>query len=158
MILKNRKHLTLIILIICILTGYWLWLSLRPVEIIAVHDNGNHSYILVNNFPYTDKGKINWWIKNKDELKNKYNIPKPSTSGNFTVIFWLFGDGYKETDGYDRLCFEDMSPPLNCIDKDAVFSVSNSINLGTVFTVYDGKYQRKKNGDIAKLEIKFDVK
>ena len=138
--------------------GYWLWLSLRPVEIIAVHDNGSHSYILVKNFPFTDKGKINWWLKNKDRLKNEYDIPKPSTSGNFTVIFWLFGDGYKETDGYDRLCFEDLLSPLNCIDKDAVFSVSNSINLGTVFTVYDGKYQFNKNGEIAKLKIKSDVK
>ncbi|MBS0910795.1 hypothetical protein JK223_14820 [Tatumella sp. JGM118] len=26
---------------------------------IAVHNNGSHSYILVKNFPYTDKGKIN---------------------------------------------------------------------------------------------------
>mgnify|MGYP001382562453 FL=1 len=128
------------------------------MEIIAVHDNGSHSYILVKNFPFSDKGKINWWLKNKDKLKNEYDIPKLSNSGNFTVIFWLFRDGYKETDGYDRLCFEDLLPPLNCIDKDAVFSVSNSINLGTVFTVYDGKYQLKKNGDIAKLEIKFDVK
>lgn len=128
------------------------------MEIIAVHDNGSHSYILVKNFPFSDKGKINWWLKNKDKLKNEHDIPKLSNAGNFTVIFWLFRDGYKETDGYDRLCFEDLLPPLNCIDKDAVFSVSNSINLGTVFTVYDGKYQLKKNGDIAKLEIKFDVK
>ncbi|WP_371813158.1 DUF943 family protein [Tatumella sp. JGM118] len=29
------------------------------VEMIAVHNNGSHSYILVKNFPYTDKGKIN---------------------------------------------------------------------------------------------------
>lgn len=44
----------------CILLAYILWLSLRPVEIVAVHENGNHSYVLVDNFPSTDRGRINW--------------------------------------------------------------------------------------------------
>lgn len=73
-------------------------------------------------------------------------------------MFWLFGEGYKETDGYDRLCFDDMNPPLNCIEKDAVFSVSNSSNLGTIFTVYNGKYQLKNNGDIIKFKDKSEIK
>ncbi|EAA8370440.1 DUF3289 family protein, partial [Salmonella enterica] len=39
------------------------------------------------NSPLTDKGKINWRLKNIDVLKEKYDIPKPSSSGYFTVIF-----------------------------------------------------------------------
>lgn len=39
------------------------------------------------NSPLTDKGKINWRLKNIDVLKEKYDIPKPSSSGSFTVIF-----------------------------------------------------------------------
>ncbi|ARJ42709.1 hypothetical protein B1H58_12200 [Pantoea alhagi] len=155
---KTKKIIAFIMLAGCVLAGYWLWLSLRPVEIVAVHDNGNHSYVLVRSFPPTDKGKINWWLENNSILKKKYNIPKPSSSGSFTIIFWLFGEGYKETDGYDRLCFDDMPPPLNCIDKDAVFSVSNSKNLGVIFTTYDGKYQLQKNGDIVKFTDEFEFK
>ncbi|OON38945.1 hypothetical protein BTJ39_16435 [Izhakiella australiensis] len=158
MTVKNKKILILVFLTGCVLLGYWLWISLRPVKVVAVHDNGNHSYVLVKSFPLTDKGKINWWLKNKDILKEKYDIPQPKKDGNFTVIFWLFGDGYKETDGYDRLCFDDMPPPLNCIDKDAVFSVSNSKNLGTIFTTYDGKYQPQKNGDIVRFTDEFEFK
>lgn len=150
---KNKKKIALITLAVCILFGYWLWLSLRPVEVVAVHDNGNHSYVLVRSFPPTDKGKINWWLKNKDMLKEKYDIPKPSSSGYFTIIFWDFGDGYKEEGKYDRLCFDDMKTKVNCIEKDAVFSVDKSRNFGVTFTVYDGdNYRMKQDGEVIKVQ------
>ena len=157
MIVKKKSIISLT-LTTCIFPGYLLWLLLQPVEIIAVHDNGNHSYVLVKKFPLTDKGKINWWLENKFRLKQKYNIPKSSDAEKFTIIFWLFGEGYKETDGYDRLCFEDIPPPINCIDKNAVFSVSNSNNLGTIFTTYEGRYKLNKNGDIVKFTDNFELK
>lgn len=156
---KNKKTIALLTLVICVLLGYWSWLSLRPIEIAAVHHREyGFSSVLVRNFPFTDQGKIDWWLKNKNMLKEKYGIPKSDKDGSFTIVFWLFGEGYKETDGYDRLCFDDMPTPLNCIDKDAVFSVSNSNNLGYVFTTYDGKYQLQKNGDIVKFTDKVEFK
>lgn len=155
---KNIKILFSLLLTACVLSGYVLWLSLRPVEIVAVHEDGNYSSVLVKNFPFTDKGKINWWLKNKDILKNRYGIPKPASYGGYDVTFWNFGEGYKEEGKYDRLCFQDMKTDKNCIEKDAVFSVSNSVNLGTIFTMYDGEYQLKKNGDIVSFEDSFEVK
>ncbi|AVJ19855.1 hypothetical protein CLM71_23260 [Serratia sp. MYb239] len=150
---KNKKTIAFLTLAVSVLLGYWLWLSLRPVEVVAVHDNGNHSYVLVRSFPLTDKGKINWWLKNKDMLKAKYDIPKPSSSGYFTIIFWDFGDGYKEEGKYDRLCFDDMKTKVNCIEKDAVFSIDKSRNFGVTFTVYDGdNYRLGQNSDIIKVE------
>jgi len=147
----NKKAIALLFLSICALSGYWLWLSLRPVEIVAVHDNENHSYVLVRNFPYTDKGKINWWLENKKMLKEKYAIPKPSSSGYFTIVFWDFGEGYKEQGKHDRLCFDDMKTKENCIEKDAIFSVDKSRNMGVMFTLYDGaNYRLGHNGDIIK--------
>ncbi|MGV3346993.1 DUF943 family protein [Enterobacteriaceae bacterium LUAb1] len=147
---KSKKTLYLLLLVAAGISGYCLWLSLRPVSIVAVHQDGNSSDVLVRNFPFTDKGKINWWLKNKNMLKEKYNIPQPEKEGNFTVIFWLFGDGYKETDGYDRLCFDDMSPPLNCIDKNRVFSANHSRNRGISFNTSSGIYRMKENGQIVK--------
>ncbi|MTD39314.1 DUF943 family protein, partial [Erwinia sp. CPCC 100877] len=83
--IKNKKKITILLLAGLALLICWIWLCLRPVEIVAVHDNGNHSYVLVRNFPLTNKGKINWWLKNKDMLKEKYNIPKPASYGSWTV-------------------------------------------------------------------------
>ncbi|WP_313396929.1 DUF943 family protein [Pantoea septica] len=149
---KNKKILILFLLAVCLLLSYWIWLCLRPVEIVAVHQENNYSDVLVRSFPPTDKGKIAWWLKNKDKLKEKYDIPKPSSSGYFTVVFWGFGDGYKEEGKYDRLCFKDMKPPINCIEKDAIFSVDKSRNMGIMFTVYDGdSYRLDQNGNIIKV-------
>lgn len=136
----------------CVLTGYFWWLVSRPVKIIAVHQEDNFSEILVKNFPFTDKGKINWWLANKDSLKIKYNIPSPSSSGSFYVNFWDFGDGYKEQGKYDRRCFDDMNTVKNCIDKNAVFSVENNRKKEILFMVYDGRYRMENDGNIIKLK------
>lgn len=147
---KNKKVLCASLLIGCALLGYFLWLSLRPVEVIAVHQRRNYSDVLVKNFPLTEQGKINWWLKNKKMLNDTYNIPKPGQDGFFTVIFWDFGDGYKETDGYDRLCFGDMKPPINCIDKNSLMMVVYSKNTGLYFRLDSGKYYIKENSEMEK--------
>jgi len=67
---KTQKVLGVLCLVTSLLFGYFIWLSLRPVEIIAVHYDENFSHILVRNFPFTDKGKINWWLKKRD-IKRK---------------------------------------------------------------------------------------
>ena len=151
--MKNKKKLyALLVASCCTLICYFLWLSLRPVEIVRVHKDGNFSDVLVKNFPVTDRGKIDWWLKNKDMLKRQYDIPKPASYGNYTVSIWLFGEGYKEDDQYDRLCFSDMKPPLNCIEKERVFIISYSKNSGITFTVDDGEYRMENDGKIIKLK------
>ena len=151
---KKKKTIALLTLAVCVLLGYWLWLSLRPVEIVAVHKDGEFSSVLVRNFPFTDRGKISWWLKNKDMLKEKYNIPQPEKNGFFSIVFWDFADGYKERDKYDRRCFEDMQPPLNCIDKNRIFSIWNTQNNNISFGVDDGEYTMNENGVIVRNESK----
>ena len=82
---KSKKVLCALLLIICALLGYFLLLPFRPVEIIAVHEDGEFSSVLVRNFPFTERGKIDWWIKNNTKLKEKYSIPKPANDGFFVV-------------------------------------------------------------------------
>lgn len=120
---KSKKTLYALLLIGSVLLGYFFWLSLRPVEIISVHQRNNYSDILVRNFPFTEKGKINWWLENRDMLKAKYSIPKPASDGFYTIIFWDFGDGYKEEGKYDRLCFSDMNTTKNCIEKEKYMTI-----------------------------------
>ncbi|WP_041411747.1 DUF943 family protein [Serratia sp. FGI94] len=152
MVIINRKK-SFTLLMFCTLAFYVSWLLLRPVDIIATHENRHFSSVLVNNFPLTTKGKIEWWLQNKDMLKERYGIPKPASYGDFSITFWLFGDGYKEEGKYDRRCFDDMKTKVNCIEKDIVFSVSKSENLGVIFVVEHGIYRIDKNGEITKVNI-----
>lgn len=147
---KLKKNLLILIAAGSILVGYFFWLAFRPVKIIAVHDDGNYSSILVKNFPVTDKGKIEWWLENKKILKTRYNIPKPASYGSYDVTFWDFGDGYKK-EKYDRLCFDEMKATMNCIDKKAVFTIKRFNDEKEIFITYEGRYQLQDNGEIMKI-------
>ncbi|WP_312454957.1 DUF943 family protein [Pseudescherichia sp.] len=152
--MKTNLKATLIVLSLFFLTSasYVSWLDSTPVKIIAVHQEENFSEVLVRYFPITDTGKIKWWAKNKELLKNKYTIPSPGSNGNFYINFWDFGEGYKEQGKYDRRCFADMMPLKNCIDKNAVFSVENGRDGSILFTVYDGTYHMESGGEVKKLK------
>uniref|UniRef100_UPI0023EFDF01 DUF943 family protein n=1 Tax=Tatumella ptyseos TaxID=82987 RepID=UPI0023EFDF01 len=52
---------------------------------------------------------------------------------------------YKETDGYDRLCFDDMKTETNCIDKNSLMMVVYSKNTGLYFRMNSGKYYLRDN-------------
>ncbi|CAE1143050.1 DUF943 family protein [Serratia sp. Tan611] len=149
----KNKTIRYVLLVVCTFIVCLSWMLLRPVEIIVVHKNDNFSDVLVTNFPLTDKGKINWWLENKDELSKNYGIPNPSLdSGRFSITFWDFGDGYKKKEKYDRLCFPEMKKDVNCIEKDAVLIVSNNRAGSVFFTVDNGRYMVKGNGDIVKVK------
>lgn len=64
--LNNKKIIAPLCLDGCVLLSWWLWLSQRPVEIIAIHHRSSgFSDLLVDSFPPTDTGKINWWLKTR---------------------------------------------------------------------------------------------
>ena len=141
-----------ILIIAAILLSYFLWFCLRPVKIIAVHEDGNYSDVLVDHFPVTVHGKISWWLENRDRLKSRYGIPEPSSSGSYTITFWLFGDGYMEEDKYDRLCFMEMKARKYCIEKNKTFTVDYSKNSGLFFTARNGYYRVTDSGKIIPRE------
>ncbi|WP_016585906.1 DUF943 family protein, partial [Yersinia pestis] len=124
----------------------------RPVEIISVHQRNNYSDILVRNFPFTEKGKINWWLENRDMLKAKYSIPKPASDGFYTIIFWDFGDGYKEEGKYDRLCFSDMNTTKNCIEKEKYMTIYKIKNDEPLFSFDGNRYFLNENNKIVKMK------
>ncbi|MBK4724197.1 DUF943 family protein [Pantoea agglomerans] len=149
--LKRYKKTSLILLVMMVIVGCVLYFLLLPVKVIAVHQRGNNSTILVKHYPLTDKGKIEWWLKNKNMFQTKYNVPKPDESGIYNVVFWDFGDGYKEEGKYDRLCFDDMPPPKNCIDKNKLMIISHSKDNVTQFTVGNEYYILQDDGLTVKI-------
>ncbi|WP_312777622.1 DUF943 family protein [Pseudescherichia sp.] len=151
---KDKKNTYILSSLTCIMLGYLLWLLLRPVKIVDVHKDGDISHILVKSFPLTDKGKINWWLENEKRIKIHYNVPQSESQKSFTVIFWDFGNGYKEKGDEskdDRFCFSDLLPPKNCIDKSKLFYISSGKDTGISFVTDHAIYRIKKDGELVKM-------
>lgn len=152
---KNKKNTYILSFIICIILGYLFWLFLRPVKIVDVHKDGDVSHILVKSFPLTDEGKINWWLENEKTIKFHYNVPQSESHKSFTIIFWDFGNGYKEKGDEskdDRFCFSDLLPPKNCIDKAKLFYISSGKDTGISFVTDHAIYRIKKDGELVKMD------
>lgn len=147
---KNSLHLIVLAVVFTSVLLCFTYFLMRPVEIVAVHQDAQFSDVLVKHFPLTERGKIDWWLANKDTLKKRYNFPKPDRNGNFSIVFWDFGDGYMEEGKYDRRCFLDMKPPINCIEKNKEFTVETGRGSDMLFGVYDGIYRLKANGEMTK--------
>lgn len=149
--MKLSKKGIFILLGLAVFCVCLLWLWCRPVEVIAVHQKFSSSIILVKQYPLTDKGKIEWWLKNKNILQTKYNIPRPGESGIYSVVFWDFDEGYKEEGKYDRLCFDDIKTAKNCIDKNKLMIISHSKDNVTQFTVGNEYYILQDDGVTVKV-------
>ena len=131
-----------------------LWDDIYPVKIIDVHrstDRMGYDDIIVDHFPLTDRGRIKWWLSQRDMLKKKYNIP---SGQEFVLTVWDVGGGYlRDSPREDYFCFPDMASENNCIEKnkllavDTRYSDKNNVNLivGDHLYVMD-----KKNGSITK--------
>lgn len=90
------------------------------MKIIDVHrstDRLGFDDIIVDHFALTDRGRINWWLSQRDMLKKKYNIP---SGQEFVLTVWDVGDGYlRDSPREDYFCFTDMTSEKNCIEKKA---------------------------------------
>ena len=125
-------------------------LSLRPVEIIAIHTEGRFSDVLLKNPPLTESGMIRWWQDNRVQLKHQYNLPQTDENGNFTMIFWDLAGGLKPEKIDDSICFPQLKPPANCIDKNKRLWVSNTWAWGLTVVNSSGDYQVKEDGRLVR--------
>ncbi|WP_410029994.1 DUF943 family protein, partial [Enterobacter huaxiensis] len=70
MILKKSWFISMSIALAVIV--YSSWNHIYPVKIIDVHRSTNslgYDDIIVGHFPLTDRGRINWWLSQRDMLK-----------------------------------------------------------------------------------------
>ncbi|WP_276308270.1 DUF943 family protein [Mixta theicola] len=84
-------------------------------------------------------------------FQNKYHIPKPDGSGDYSIAVWRFGDGYKELGKYDRLCFDDMPPPKNCIEKDRLMYITLTRDGEVSYWLNDTRYIQKADGELVEV-------
>ena len=120
-------------------------------QIVDIHQDGNYCDIVVRHFPIIDKGKVSWWIANKEAILKRCNIiidpDKP-----YHVVVWAFGNGYIQDDDQDRMCFSDMNTVSNCITKNSLLIISNSKNLGTTIRSDYGIYRINADGSSTRLQ------
>ncbi len=157
-----------------ILLSRW-WLS-QSTQIVDTHKSENWSYVLVKNFPITDKGRIEWWKKNATNLKLKYKIPVINPEdGGFNIIIWNIGEGYKQevpkqdwmapsVDTSYLICFDDMEDNNNCIEKDSLLSISrhrdsrHQDKMVTDFSIDNNTYrQYDENKEVIKIDNNEDA-
>ncbi|QTF09927.1 DUF943 family protein [Brenneria izadpanahii] len=152
----SKKRVAAVLALLAVVYGI-IWLS-RPVKIVAIHQRSDFSHVLVLNFPLTNRGKVDWWLKNREMLQEKYAIPKRSSYGSFTITFWDFGEGYKEAGKYDRRCFEDMQTEKNCVEKPPLFSIDDNGKGSILLKTSTQLYKQEPDGKIVPFDFQMEVR
>ena len=137
-----------VFLLVLTATGVYLYLNFRSIKVIDAHQNTTHAQILVDRLPVSTSASIYWWMKNKSAIYSKYKILPSDAGGPESITFFAFGEGYQELGREDRLCFADMKPPQNCIDKGILMQISRTRDGDTQFRRHGNTYLRTQDGKI----------
>lgn len=87
--------------------------------------------VFIKSPPATAKARLEWWIENKTDLKEKYKVVPQS--GSFRVPVMDFGEGYVELPHAnfltgesedDYICNDEIKTAKRCIKKKTFFAIS----------------------------------
>ena len=129
------KKIICLLLIIIILIGFYLWRDNVSVNIIAIHQTKYTAEIVVDRLPLTERSLIKWWAGNRKEIESKYRIASLENGGPDYITIYKFGDGYKKEGKEDRLCFPNVEPPRNCIDKNILMTIWRTRDGGIKYNI-----------------------
>jgi len=141
------------VILFFLITTYCLWIAVRPAKLSRV-DNGA---VFVEHLPMTTEGKLNWWLKNKDSLQEKYHIIK--TPDNYTVIIMDFS-GYEKLpkgsrDGSidDYTCFDDTHDEHEkCVYNSIALVVRGSVDGKAFINIGDKTYLQSSDGIVKEIK------
>ncbi|MDH2911753.1 DUF943 family protein [Kosakonia sp. HypNH10] len=141
--------------ICCFMAGallifYYVFITV-PVKIIAIHKDNYAPVVVVDQLPLSDAKKIAWW---RDESKNILANEDDAQIHNRALNYYIyrFGEGYQESGKEDRLCFDDMKEPKNCLDKDILMIVRYRKNGDIQFDIDDDAYILRQSGGLKKVD------
>ncbi|WP_130830925.1 DUF943 family protein [[Erwinia] mediterraneensis] len=137
-------------ILVLLITAYCIWIAVRPTKIVRV-DNGA---VFVEHLPMTTDGKLNWWLKNRDLLQNKYHII--NTPDNFTVIIMNF-NGYEKLpkgtrDGSinDYTCFDDTNGEhKKCVYNSIALVIRGNVDGKTFINIGDKTFIQISDGRVS---------
>lgn len=133
-----------------LLVFYYVFITV-PVKIIAIHKDNYAPVVVVDRLPLSDAKKITWW---RDESKNILANEDDAQIHNRALNYYIyrFGEGYQELGKEDRLCFDDMKEPKNCLDKDILMIVRYRKNGDIQFDIDDDAYILRQSGGLKKVD------
>lgn len=141
--------------ICCFMAGallifYYVFITV-PVKIIAIHKDNCAPVVVVDLLPLSDAKKIAWW---RDESKNILTNEDDAQIHNRALNYYIyrFGEGYQESGKEDRLCFDDMKAPKNCLDKDILMIVRYRKNGDIQFDIDDDAYILRPSSELKKVD------
>lgn len=137
-----------IIALLAAMAGYYFYINNNKVRVIDVHHNGWTASVIVDRLPYSETASIKWWLNNKNTISESYHVNADNPKGTVNYYVYAFGQGYKEEEKEDRLCFEDMNTAKNCIDKNLLMAVLKNRDGGTEFRFDGAVYTQTRDGKI----------
>lgn len=137
----NRKLKLKQILALLALTLLWQTISyavryFQPMEVVDFikSKNGHYDFIVLKNPPLNEQNFIQWWLENKESIKEKYDIPSiDSETGSFRIGVWDIAGGYEtDKDGedkpgffpllfgdiYEQTCILELPQENRCVEKE----------------------------------------
>lgn len=145
-----KKTSIFVIVIVVLALGFYFVKKPTPVEVMAVDKTPNTVLIAVKGVPYSTKSKLSWWLDNKSHLISQYKLDLTAPNEQPSVYIYDFGDGFKKEEMKDRLCFDSVSPPNNCIDKNIAMVISQLRNGEIKLAIDDDVFIQDKSGKIVK--------
>lgn len=137
-------------MILIIILSYFF--VLRDPKIIYVHEDEDSTYIIVRNFPITQRGKIDWWEHHKDLIREKYQLPSVDSDGNYYVAILDVSDGFKKVteanlywfsfEHTELYCFNEIKSEDRCIEKNFIMQINNGMQNKTDYFI-KGEYVTK---------------
>ncbi len=146
--MKKTSILAIIIAILAL--GFFFVKKPAPVEVMAVDKTPNTVLIAVKRLPYSAKSKLSWWLDNKSLLISKYKLDFTKPNEQPSIYIYDVSDGFKKEEMKDRLCFDSVSLPNNCIDKNIAMVISQLRNGEIKLTIDDDVFIQDKSGKIVK--------
>ena len=146
-----KKLLIILAVLMFMASGVYFYLNGREVKVIDAHHGPYSADIIVNHLPLSTSVSIDWWLKNKSAIYLKYKILPSDAGGPESITFFAFGEGYQELGREDRLCFADMKPPKNCIDKGILMQIGRTRYGDTQFRRHGNTYLMTQDGKITEV-------
>ncbi|WP_346303449.1 DUF943 family protein, partial [Pantoea sp. Morm] len=91
-------------------------------------------------------------LSHQQQITVKYNIKAFNQNGSITYYFYALGEGYQPLEKKDRICFKQMQPPANCLDKNLLMKIQRTQDGGVMFSLDSGNYTVNKDNEMSRFQ------
>lgn len=122
----------------------------EKVDIVDVHRDDFAPVIVVKKLPSSPEEKITLWVKQRSDLLARYSLKNKSVAIFRNYYIYDFSKGYQTLGKEDRLCFDGIKAPDNCLDKHILMIVRERKYGHTQFDINNETWQTDSHDNIEK--------